>query len=307
MHVAEAKRSLDTRFTWICDSMDNDLKHALGDRPNSEFVIAPNGKIVVSRQWSDPDALRSDLTRLVGEVADPTTIDDLNMKRIPNIPKAQTGVVQRVKTPAGMSPLVTEPVETAGIPHYAKLRVESNGDQLYLGIFLDPLYKVHWNNKAPALQYKIEPPAGVTVTPADGTGVKVQVDADADPREFLVNVNGRSNEPMKVTIKYFACDDAETFCKPVTQEYLVSFDRDRDGGSRRSVGPPGRSSVRGRSEEMANRMAEMMRRVPVLAALDRNRDGKISAAEIDQAPNSLRRVDRNRDGQLTREEMRPRR
>jgi hypothetical protein len=281
--------------------MENDLKHALGDRPNSEFVIDPDGKIVVSREWSKPTELRKDLAMLVGEVANPTRVADLNMKRIPNRPKAQTGVVPRVKTPSQMSPLVTEPVETPGLPHYAKLRVESSGKQLYLGIFLDPLYKVHWNNKAAALQYEIEPPRGVTVTPAKGAGPKVDVDADADPREFLIDVNGRSDEPMKITIKYFACDDAETFCKPVTQQYLVSFDRDRDGGSRRSSTRGGRQSA-----QMAGRMAEMMRRVPVMAALDRNGDGKISSAEIDQAATSLRRVDRNQDGAITRDEMRPR-
>ena len=31
MHVAEAKEKLKSRFTWLCDSMTNDLKHALGD------------------------------------------------------------------------------------------------------------------------------------------------------------------------------------------------------------------------------------------------------------------------------------
>ena len=68
MHVAEAKRTLGSRFSWICDSMDNDLKHALGDRPNSEFVVDPKGEIVVSRSWSSPNELREDLANLVGEV-----------------------------------------------------------------------------------------------------------------------------------------------------------------------------------------------------------------------------------------------
>ena len=173
------------------------------------------------------------------------------MKQIPNRPKAQTGVVARVQVPPRMTPLTSKPLQTnplqtnplqtnplqgAGDPHYAKLRVESSGDQLYLGIFLDPLYKVHWNNKAPPLEYEIKPPPGVSVNPAAGTAAKVGLDADADPREFLVDVDGRSDKPMRITIKYFACDDAETFCKPVRQEYLVSFDRDRDGGSRRSFG-----------------------------------------------------------------------
>ena len=303
MHVAEAKRTLDTRFKWICDSMDNDLKHALGDRPNSEFVIDPQGKIVVARQWSNPDQLRKDLTKLVGPIDNPTRVSDLDMKRIPSTPKAKTGVVKRVQLSGRMQPLVTEPVESK-TPHYAKLRVESSSSQLYLGIFLDPLYKVHWNNKAPVLEYEIEPPQGVTLTPLKGAGPKVDVDADADPREFLVDIEGRSRDPMKVTIKYFACDDAETFCIPVTQEYWVSFSPDRDGGSRRAAG--GSSRRRPPGAEIENRMREMLRRLPVVMALDKDRDGTISASEIEDAPKLLRRADRNGDGQLTRDELRPR-
>ena len=89
--MAEAKRRLGTQFRWICDSMDNDLKHALGDRPNSEFVIDPHGKIVVARQWSDPQALRTDLEDLVGPVARPTTVADLNMPPL----RAPEGVWRR--------------------------------------------------------------------------------------------------------------------------------------------------------------------------------------------------------------------
>ena len=315
MHVAEAKRTLGTRFNWICDSMDNDLKHALGDRPNSEFIVDPKGEIVVSREWSKPADLRNDLERLVGKVESPTNVADLNMRQLPPPSKAATGVVKRVELPQGMSPLKITPLvdedERNPTPHYAKLRAESSGDQLYLGFFLDPLYKVHWNNKAPAIQVTIKPPVGVTVTPESGSGPEVEVDADADPREFLVTVTGRSNDPMKVTVKYFACDDAETFCVPVTQAYDVSFERDRDGGSRRSPGGrpgAGRSGGRGVAAEASreSRMREMMRRIPVFIALDRDRDGILSADELENASSSLLRADRNRDGEISGEELRPR-
>ncbi len=313
MHVAEAKRTLGTRFHWICDSMDNDLKHALGDRPNSEFIIDPKGEIVVSREWSKPAQIRKELEEFVGQVDSPTTVADLNMRQLPPPSKAATGVVKRLELPASMSPLTITPVvnksEKKPTPHYSKLRAESSGDQLYLGFFLDPLYKVHWNNKAPAIKFTIEPPSGVTVTPESGSGPKVEVDADADPREFLVTVSGRSEDPMKVTVKYFACDDAETFCVPVTQVYEVSFERDRDGGSRRTGG---RGASRGPSGGMADagsresRMTEMMRRLPVVVALDRDRDGILSARELENATSSLRRADRNRDGEISGEELLPR-
>lgn len=325
MHVAEAKRTLGSRIPWICDSMDNDLKHALGDRPNSEFVIDPDGKIVVSRSWSSPASLRNDLDKLVGKVESPTTIADLNMKSLPPPQKARTGVVPRVELPGQMSPLITHPQESK-TPHYAKLRAESGNGKLYLGFFLDPLYKVHWNNKAPALKFKIEEPAGVTVTPNSGEAAKVEIDADADPREFLVEVTGRSSEPLKVTVSYFACDDAETFCVPVTQEYEVSFDRDRDGGSRRSAGGrggrrpgmgrpgagrpgAGRPGTGGGGRQFGGQggFSQLMARLPVLSAIDSDRDGKISEQEMKNAPQALQKLDSDGDGQLSGAELAPRR
>ena len=331
MHVAEAKRTLDSRIEWICDSMDNELKHALGDRPNSEFVIDPEGKIVVARAWSSPTDLRKDLERLVGPVETPTRLADLNRKPLPPPEKAATGVVARVQLPGRMSPLKTTPIESR-TPHYAKLRAESGSGKIYLGFFLDPLYKVHWNNKAAALTFSVAAPEGVTVTPDSGKGPSVDVDADADPREFLIEVAGRSTEPLKVTVKYFACDDAETFCVPVTQEYLVSLERDRDGGSRRSPGgsggggrlsggrrggatgtPPGGrpTGVPGGAQPGASgggqgsRMREMMRRMPVMATLDADDDGTLSASELESAGEALRKIDRNGDGDLTIDEIRP--
>ena len=44
---------------------------------------------------------------------------------------------------------------------------------------------------------------------------------------------------------------------------------------------------------------------PLIAALDLNRDGIISADEIAKASESLKKLDKNGDGQLTRDELRP--
>ncbi|MGI9473304.1 MAG: hypothetical protein ACR2NZ_17310 [Rubripirellula sp.] len=326
MHVAEAKRTLGSQIPWICDSMTNELKHALGNRPNSEFIIGPDGIIVSARDWSDPSALREDLAELVGPVENPTTIADLDMPTRAPPERAATGIVKRIVLPGQMSPFKIDAVESK-TPHYAKLRVESGDGKLYLGFFLDPLYKVHWNNKAPTLTYSIETPEGVTIAPVEGKGPKVDVDADADPREFLLDVQGKSSEPLKIVVKYFACDDAETFCIPVTQEYLVTMERDPDGGNRRSAGgrrpggggrssgarPQGQGrpgignnpwSPRG-SGGNGSRMQDMMRRIPVFAALDQNGDGVISAEEMEQAPASLEAVDRDKNGEISASELLP--
>ena len=50
---------------------------------------------------------------------------------------------------------------------------------------------------------------------------------------------------------------------------------------------------------------EMMRRMPVMAALDANSDGVISSDEMEKAPAALKTLDKNSEGQLTADELRP--
>lgn len=49
----------------------------------------------------------------------------------------------------------------------------------------------------------------------------------------------------------------------------------------------------------------MMQFLPVLAALDADKNGEISAEEIDNAAAALKKLDKNGDGKLTEEELRP--
>ena len=72
MHVAQAERQLGSRIPWLVDTMTNGLKHALGDMPNSEFIVDPDGRVAARRAWSDPTALRRDLKRIVG-LPEPTS------------------------------------------------------------------------------------------------------------------------------------------------------------------------------------------------------------------------------------------
>ena len=44
-------------------------------------------------------------------------------------------------------------------------------------------------------------------------------------------------------------------------------------------------------------------RFPLMNTLDANRDGEISAAELANAPEALKKIDANQDGELTRDEM----
>ena len=81
MHMREAKRTLGSNIPWIVDNMENGIKHGLGNRPNPEFIVDAEGTVVLKRAWSNPDELRKDLEKLMGAVEDPTTVEELGMKR----------------------------------------------------------------------------------------------------------------------------------------------------------------------------------------------------------------------------------
>ena len=77
------------------------------------------------------------------------------------------------------------------------------------------------------MQYEITAAEGVTVSPARGTGAHPEEKADADPREFLLEVDaGQPGQDLGLLVKYYACDDALTFCVPVKQEYKMTLARD---------------------------------------------------------------------------------
>ena len=79
------------------------------------------------------------------------------------------------------------------------------------------------------IAYEIRPPQGVEITPRTGHGPQVSEHTDADPREFLVDLSGTSDQPIGVTVKYMACDDDGAFCKPVTQEFFIWLSDQLDG------------------------------------------------------------------------------
>jgi hypothetical protein len=248
MHVMEAKRRLGSSITWLADTMDNDYHKIVGETPNSELVIDPNGVVVARRAWSDPELLRKDLERLVGPVDNETQIEDLDLPQQEMIGTVAKGIVPRVERPEGMMPMMIEPnLDSSRAPFYTKLRAEGTMDfyrtgkgKMYLGFHLDPLYRVHWNNEAPAMSYEITADDGVTISPAEATGARPEEKADADPREFLVDVEADvPGKGFDITVRYYACDDALTFCIPVKQEYRVTMSRNTAHGWTMSTNPDG--------------------------------------------------------------------
>ena len=319
MHVKEAERTLGSRVRWLCDTMDNQVSAALGAVPNAELLLDGDARVVARRSWSDPDEMRKDLERLVGRVKNPTKVADLDMKRLAPPPTVATGVVPRVEVPSrSMRPLVVAPrTDESRMPFYTKLRAEADAEffssgagKLYLGFHLDPLYRVHWNNEVEPLRWEIEAPSGVVVTPSRGAAPEVEEKADADPREFLVDIEGESTESMSLEVFYYACDDANTFCVPAKQTYDITLERDRFGGTVRTRSRPGGGGLgsgafqggrgpRGTGGDPAERWGMMLER------FDSDGDGRMSEGE---APPPMQerfeRMDADGDGFVTEEEMR---
>ena len=102
----------------------------------------------------------------------------------------------------------------SGIPFYAKLRAEATRElldtgkgEMYIGFHLDPLYRVHWNNEVDPVEFQITAPDGVSVTPAYGVTIDPEEPTDADPREFIVQVDAKNlNQPLDLWVQYFACE-----------------------------------------------------------------------------------------------------
>jgi hypothetical protein len=242
MHVAEAKRRLGSRITWLADTMENLFHESMDGSPNAEMVVDPEGRVVARRRWSDPATLRADLERFVGPVDNPTRVTDLDLPTQPPPPTVARNVLPRLPMDSSMASIQVDPIIEDETPYYVKLRAEAEDDlrsagsgRLYLGFFLDPLYRVHWNNEAGPVRFSITPPSGATVTPDNGTGPDMTVLADADPREFMLDVAGVSTEdPFEIDVFYFACDDALTFCVPVNQRYEVNLGRDNHGIAKRT-------------------------------------------------------------------------
>lgn len=295
LHIAEFKRRTNSQIPWLADSMENDLAHAVGGAPNGEYILDPAGKLLRKRFWSNPTTLRADLAELIGPVDKPTQVSDINVEFAVEPRTIASGVVPPVDLPAGLGPLKIEPIVTDETPFYVKLRAEAprpilNQGQgrgaLYLGVYLDPIYKVHWNNTAGRVSIKIAPNKGVLFSETLLESPEVKEPADIDPRQFLIDMSARDlSEPLEITVSYIACDDAETFCLPVTQKYRVTLELDREGGSRPSTFMP---------EMFAN-----------VNRLDANGDGLITKDELPEGESTLYlgNLDRNFDDVIDQREI----
>lgn len=296
-HASQAKNQLGTNIPWVVDAMDNRLKRALGDRPNSQFIIDPNGRIVVKRAWSNPKLVREELAGYVGPSVNRTTIEDLNLTYGSPLklsaPHSDSPRINR----ENMMAIICKPViEESTAPFFAKLRVEVErkvlqgaAGKIYLGFQLDPIHDAHWNNLNDPLEFTLSGLEGVKIEPTTATTVQSSLATDSDPREFLLEVKEwPSAAPVTLSVKYYACTP-DGSCHAVAQKYRIELERDIDGGSAKGRGPGLWAE-----KEFSTRLLDG----------DRNGDQKISTSEAAGIIQPhFDKLDSNYDGQLDRSEL----
>jgi Ca2+-binding EF-hand superfamily protein len=91
--------------------------------------------------------------------------------------------------------------------------------------------------------------------------------------------------------------------RPKPQEGMPTAPKDDSYEAGPRQGPPAEDDKGGGGEARPQRPKHPV--PPLMAAMDKNRDGKLSTEEISQAPESLVKLDRNGDGELTPHELHP--
>ena len=309
--VEAAKITLGTSIPWLCDTMENEMKKALGGAPNSGFIFDAEGRIVHMEAWCDGSLLRSALVSIVGSTEEVTHEEDLRLPVIQGVRSPSRGVVPRVSIDELLLPIRVEPVMEEE-PFYVKLRAEVTRDvlqsgtgQMYIGFHVDPIHHVHWNNLVAPVSWTLTGPGAASISPAIGRGPEVEVASDVDPREFLLEVNDwNRDQVLSLEVQYFACSDEEGWCKPVMLLYAIYPETKKFSGSvmgrTHRRGGSGRSMAGGRGSDQGRQRGG----VPALSRFDRDDDGLISREEA-RGP-MLERfdyVDRDGDGNISPEEM----
>ncbi len=294
--VKLSNRELQTTIPWICDGIDGEIEKGLGGAPNSEFVFDEKGVLVRKRFWHDPDALRGFLAQRFGEVEEPTTVADLEKEREQKkVPRLELGKVPRLQVPDGMKlcdTFVIREGEQEEQEQVVKLLVEvepsllkGEGGKVWLGFFLDPIYRKAWDNRRGELHWELRVDRS-DFEPIQGKSPKYEHAEDIDPREFLLDFKGAK--------------------KGVTYELLMkAVIKNVDGGGKRMIRERFRFQLTPTQRKARRSGSWMMKIVGDPMSFDRDGNGFVEKKELpdERAKIYLLHYDFNHDSRISKAEV----
>ena len=227
--VRKIALTLGTEIPWLCDTMDSGVAHALGGASNAEFLIDPEGRVISSRAWCDPDALRNDLERLVGRVENPTKPGDLDRRLRPPAFVFRDGVRRLAKAADRRLLMIDTLADGKEVP--ACFSLEAEGDEallqtgsgtLRLRLDLDP--GLCWNNLAGPVTVQVVGPDEFVIAPA--VAQERGNDAtDTQPREFVLRAESVETDAVRLSICASVCNRERGWCRAVERDYLIHLEQ----------------------------------------------------------------------------------
>lgn len=127
------------------------------------------------------------------------------------------------------------------------------------------------------MKFEVTFPEGVTSEERKFTTPKVTSHhADSDPREFRIPLASENppprDQPLRLDVSYFACDDHDRFCLSVSQSFHIWFNEDPGAGSVQSRNAPrGKAGRKGKGTRPTLSM--------LLSRFDADRNGEIARSE----------------------------
>ncbi len=95
-YVRLANAELQIELPWVIDDMENTMQKTYGYMPNSEFVIGPDGKVLISREWANPTKLKEFLEEKIG----PSGISDEEWEELGKPDKTMMAIGDNDEVPA---------------------------------------------------------------------------------------------------------------------------------------------------------------------------------------------------------------
>ena len=275
VHAREATKRLGNTIPFLVDAIDNRLKHALGDRNNSEFIIDPDGKIVRKRTWSDPEQVRKDLEELVGKVGQGheargrgaegrEAAGGRRPRRASSQKISRTGHVRRWSPSRRSRRTARRSTRSCAPRPTPRCSTRARGSSTW-GSTSTRSTGPHWNNLKKPLRFELEVPEGVKLSVTSGESPKPKVETRHRPARVPARRRGVAGG----------------------QDGAADRDVRRVHGRRLPRGAPGvRAAPRSATATAAGRSAaasapaRRRRCVKRLMEGDKNADGKLTEDEL---------------------------